>query len=262
MGNHEGNTAPKFTAATGSNPRDNVVINGYNFITLSPRSSENVYGGSRYHLDEQWLKEQLNAATLEDPTKPVFIFIHHGIKDTAYGTDEWYTGDLKNILNDYPQVVHSYKYDFTNEKTGKVEKSYKIWFDGASAFMYPFSDQTYSKIKKNITLESVFKVEPFDSSYVDVFSNMESAGLGFEVSKISGDTENANLEFWVRVRPTSLGTGSYITISGNIKYNEYAHAMATYDGKTIKLYINGELENSKDVSIHSKGFKKQKRYSV
>lgn len=501
MGNHEGNTAPKFTEATGNNPSDNVVINGYHFITVSPRSSENIYGGSRYYLDEQWLKEQLDAATLEDPNKPVFVFVHHGIKDTAYGTDEWYTSDLKNVLNDYPQVVefsghshyplndprsiyqkdftaintstisyfelesgmmygtippkannayqmmvldvdgtkvrikkidllsgeyigedwvfdtalgkegfkytdarieesespyfdenaivkvdeikensvkitidqaktndikgdnqdqivHSYKYDFTNKTTGKIEKSYKIWseyyflpmsktltqefsglkpgieyevsvtglnsykkpttnvistsfktsggfippsdeelatpvdpaeiisvdfddgtandrsvtqnslktsgspkvihsdevnknvglFDGESAFMYPFSDQTYSKITKNITLESVFKVELFDSSYVDVFSNMESAGLGFEVSKISGDTENANLEFWVRVRPTSSGTGSYVTISGNIKYNEYAHAMATYDGKTIKLYINGELENSKDVS--------------
>lgn len=501
MGNHEGNTAERFKDATGNNPRDNKVIEGYHFITLSPRSSENVYGGSRYHLDEQWLKQQLDAATLEDPTKPVFLFLHHGIKDTAYGTDEWYTQDLQTILNDYPQVVqfsghshyplndprsihqrdftalntsttsyfelesgmmygsvppnaknafqmmvldvdgtkvtikkldlltgeyigedwifdtalgkggfkytdkrkeksetpyfnqnaeakieaindngckitidqakindvkgdnhdeivHSYKYDFKNKKTGNIDKSYKIWseyyflpmadkltqefsglkagteyevtvtglssykkpttttlvgnfkttggfipptdeelkipvdpaeimsvdfkdgtandnsatqntmktsgsptvtlneelnknvgaFNGSSAFMYPFSDENYSKIKKNMTLETAFKVEPFDSSYVDIFSNMESAGTGFEVSKIAGDTENANLEFWLRVRGGSIGTGSYQKISGNIKYGEYVHAMATYDGKKMNLYINGELENSKEVS--------------
>ncbi|MGL5353192.1 MAG: metallophosphoesterase [Clostridium sp.] len=501
MGNHEGNTAAKFTAATQNQPRQNTVINGYHFITLSPRSSQNVYGGSRYNLDEQWLREQLNAATLEDKTKPVFVFLHHGIKDTAYGTDEWNTPDLKNVLNEFPQVVnfgghshyplndprsinqkdftalntstisyfeletgmmygtippnannsnqmmvldvdgtkvrikkldllsgkyigedwvfdtalgkegfkytdarsaesdtpyfeasaavkvadindtgatitidqakindklgdnqdqivHSYKYDFTNKKTGKVEKSYKIWseyyflpmastltqkftglkpgieyevsvtglnsykkpttniisstfkttggivpptegelnkpvdpaeiidvdfedgtaidksvtknafkssgspkvilndklnknvgsFDGSSAFMYPFTDETYGKISKNLTLETAFKIEPFNSSYVDVFSNMESAGMGFEVAKIGGDTENANLQFWIRTRPGTTGTGAYTVISGNIKYSEYTHAMATYDGKTVKLYINGELENSKDVT--------------
>lgn len=501
MGNHEGNTAARFTAATQNQPRQNTVINGYHFITLSPKSLPTVYGGSRYNLDEQWLREQLNAATLEDKTKPVFVFLHHGIKDTAYGTDEWNTPDLKNVLSDFPQVVnfgghshyplndprsiyqkdftalntstisyfeletgmmygsippnannsnqmmvldvdgtkvrikkldllsgkyigedwvfdtalgkegfkytdarstdsespyfesnaavkvsdandtgatitidqakindklgdnqdqivHSYKYDFTNKKTGKVEKSYKIWseyyflpmsntltqkftglkpgneyevsvtglnsykkpttniistsfkttggivppteeelnkpvesaeimsvdfedgtavdksvtkntlktsgspkvisndklnkkvgsFDGSSAFMYPFSDETYGEISKNLTLETAFKVEPFEGSYVDVFANMESAGLGFEVAKIGGDTENASLQFWVRTRPAATGTGAYSVISGNIKYSEYTHAMATYDGKTMKLYINGELENTKDVA--------------
>lgn len=503
MGNHEGNTAEMFKEATGNNPRDNRVINGYHFITLSPRLSENVYGEDRYNLDEQWLKEQLDAATLEDPTKPVFLFLHHGIKDTAYGTDEWCTPDLQTLLKSYPQVVqfaghshyplndprsihqkdftaintattsyfelekgmmygtvppnagnaaqmmvldvdgtkvsikkldlisgeyigedwvfdtalgkegfkytdnrsensqtpyfsddavvkidevnengckitidqalikdvkgdnhdeivHSYKYDFINKKTGKVDKSYKIWseyyflpmsnkltqdfsglkpgteyevvvtglssykkatsnpirasfkteggfipptddemqipvdpaeimsvdfkdgigadnsetknelkisgspqvmfneelnknvgsFNGNSAFMYPFSDETYSKIKKNLTLESVFKVEPFNGDYVDVFSNMESAGTGFEVAKIEGDTENASLEFWIRIRGINIGTGtgSYVKVAGNIKYGEYVHAMATYDGKRINLYINGELENSKEVS--------------
>lgn len=36
MGNHEGNSAFGFKAATGNNPRQNITINGYHFITLSP----------------------------------------------------------------------------------------------------------------------------------------------------------------------------------------------------------------------------------
>ena len=499
MGNHEGDTEERFTDATGKKPRENIEINGYHFITLSARSSDTVYGGNRYYLDEEWLKEQLDEAVAEDPTKPIFLFMHHGIKDTAYGTEDWNTPDLAEILKNYPQVVHfsghshyplndprsiyqndftaintstlsyfelesgmmygtippnannaaqamvldvndtevrirkldlisgqyigedwvfntnsgkegfvytdsraeasetpyfeedstikindikdnsctitidqakvndtlgdnndeivhSYKFDFINKKTGKIDKTHKIWseyyflpmedtltqtftglkvgteydvvvtalnafkktstntistsftttgafvpptdeelnipidpaevllvdfddntandksassntvktsgspkiqydeelnknvavFDGSSAFMYPFSDENYSKIKENVTLESVFKIQPFDSSYVDVVANMESAGLGFEVARISGDTENAVLEFWVRVKSGLLGTGAYVKVSSNIKYNEYIHAMATYDGEVVKLYVNGQLEDCKD----------------
>lgn len=105
MGNHEGDSEELFTYATGNDPKQNIVINGYHFITLSPRSSDEVYGGSTYKLDEEWLRQQLEEATKEDPTKPIFVFQHHGIKDTCYGTDDWYTADLKDVLDDYPQVV-------------------------------------------------------------------------------------------------------------------------------------------------------------
>lgn len=501
MGNHEGNTAPLFTEATGNLPKDNKVIDGYHFITLSPRSSENTYGGNRYYLDEAWLKEQLDNATKEDPTKPIFLFFHHGIKDTAYGTDDWNTPDLKNLLSNYPQViqfsghshyplndprsiyqkdftaintsttsyfelesgmyygtippnahnafqsmlfevngtkvtikkldllsgktigedwifdtstgksgfkytdarkevsptpyfennaevtvsdlkdngctvtidqgkiedipldnhdeiVHSYKFDFTEKRTGKLHKSYKIWseyyflpmsekltqsfnglkagteyeltvtainsygktsnetlkttfktsgdgfvvpddeellkpvlnselldvnfldgtgkdfspnnnnfeikgspsitfdnslkknvanFNGNSAFKYPFSDSNYSKIKNNVSMETVVKIDKIDGSTSNSFSNMESAGLGFEAVKINGDDNNALMEFWVRIRNLPVGTGSYHKVSGTIKLGEYNHIVGTYDGERINIYINGELDNSKDV---------------
>lgn len=105
MGNHEGDTEELLQYATGNEPRQNIVINGYHFITMSPRYNDEVYGGSTYKLDEEWLREQLEEATKEDPTKPIFVFQHHGIKDTCYGTDDWYTNDLKDVLDDYPQVV-------------------------------------------------------------------------------------------------------------------------------------------------------------
>ncbi|HEY5525082.1 MAG TPA: metallophosphoesterase, partial [Clostridium sp.] len=89
MGNHEQNTPSEFSLVTGRNPRENLIINGYHFITVSPRLSEDTYGGNKYNLDEIWMKEQLEYARLEDVYKPIFVFIHHGIKNTAYGTDQW-----------------------------------------------------------------------------------------------------------------------------------------------------------------------------
>lgn len=145
MGNHEQNTPSKFSSVTGRKPRENITINGYHFITVSPRLSEDTYGGSRYNLDEIWMKEQLEHATLEDSNKPIFVFIHQGIKNTAYGTDQWYTEDFVKLFNDYPQVIqfsgHShyplnspksiYQKDFTSINTSTTS-----YFELETGMMY------------------------------------------------------------------------------------------------------------------------------
>ncbi len=82
MGNHEGNTADGFTEATGNKPNDNKVINGYHFITVSPGSGSvdestgkgSTQGGGNYSYALDWLKNQLDEAVKEDPTKPIFVF--------------------------------------------------------------------------------------------------------------------------------------------------------------------------------------------
>ncbi|MGL5084156.1 MAG: hypothetical protein ACRC68_00255, partial [Clostridium sp.] len=33
----------------------------------------------------------------------------------------------KSLGDNQDNIVHSYKYDFINKKTGKIEKTYKIW---------------------------------------------------------------------------------------------------------------------------------------
>lgn len=145
MGNHEQNTPSEFNLVTGRNPREHLIIKGYHFITVSPRLSEDIYGGSRYNLDEIWMKEQLEYASLEDVYKPIFIFIHHGIKNTAYGTEQWYTEDFAKLFNDYPQVIqfsgHShyplnsprsiYQKDFTSINTSTTS-----YFELEEGMMY------------------------------------------------------------------------------------------------------------------------------
>lgn len=502
MGNHEGNSAFGFKAATGNDPRQNITINGYHFITISPRTSDKIYGGSRYNLDADWLRQQLDAAVKEDPTKPIFVFQHHGIKDTCYLTNEWYTEDLKEVLNDYPQVVdvsghshaalndplsisqdnftaintattsyfemesgmmygtippdahnacqmmvvdvkgaevrikkldllsgkyigddwvfdiskgkdgfvyndtvrantskipyftddnkvtvntvddsscnltinqasideikgdnnddivQSYRFDFINNSTNEVDKSYKIWsefyilptpgtitqdftgltpgtqytvkvtainaygkestntisadfktegefkiptdeelaninvgngdildvdftdsegkdtsetnnevtvvgnpsinfddnlhknvasFDGNSAYSYQFDDEKYSKITDNMTISSTFKLDSVSDPYEDIIGNMQSAGIGYEISKIDGNNDYAKAELWIRIEDAN-GYNSYKILSTEIPYGEYVNLTSTYDGKTIKLYNNGLLKDSLKVT--------------
>lgn len=106
MGNHEGNTKERFVSIIEKNPRDDKVINGYHFITLSPRWSDETYGDNRYYLDEQWLKERLDNAINEDNKRPIFVFMHHGIKNTVYGTEQWNTEDLGSLFIKYENVIH------------------------------------------------------------------------------------------------------------------------------------------------------------
>lgn len=115
MGNHEFNTASgavdRYKAAMsklkqGVNRQDtnnNITVgDGYHIITMSAKN----YGGD-YTDNYEWLKQQLEEAAAEDPEKPIFLAQHHGFKDTAYVTNEWYGnfGDIQELLKQYPQVI-------------------------------------------------------------------------------------------------------------------------------------------------------------
>lgn len=115
MGNHEFNTASgavdRYKAAAaklkqGVNEQDtnnNITVgDGYHIITMSAKN----YGGD-YSDNYEWLKKQLEEAAAEDPQKPIFLAQHHGFKDTAYVTNEWYGsfGKIQELLKQYPQVI-------------------------------------------------------------------------------------------------------------------------------------------------------------
>ena len=56
----------------------------------------------------QWFDETLAKVTAENPDQFVFVLTHPMIYDTVYGSDlgtYWYTKDLTEILNKYPQAV-------------------------------------------------------------------------------------------------------------------------------------------------------------
>jgi hypothetical protein len=141
MGNHEGNTADLFTAATGDKPNANYTIKGYHFITLSPGAADfdattgrgSTQGGYDYSYVVGWLKAQLDAAVKEDPNKPIFVFFHHPLKDTFYVSDEWYgtglaTGkddSFKSVFSGYPQAV-----TFSGHIHSPNNNPKSIWQDG------------------------------------------------------------------------------------------------------------------------------------
>ena len=126
LGNHEfytdpANTLSRFLAASGYETSDcDVVLGGYHFIMLCPNNGGNGYSAAQ----QAWLDEHIAAAVASDPTgaKPVFVFHHHHVRNTVYGSGPWGVTDLKQILDKYPQVV-----DFSGHSHYPVNDPRSIW---------------------------------------------------------------------------------------------------------------------------------------
>jgi len=83
-----------------------TVVGGYHFITLS--TTDRVYNTTTYAQYRDWLEGRLAAANAEDPTKPIFVAIHHTIIDTCIGSRQAQANpehDLREVFSRYPQVV-------------------------------------------------------------------------------------------------------------------------------------------------------------
>jgi len=123
IGNHEfsydkANTLANFESIVGLPYRYNKVINGVHFIGMAPDN-----GGSGYTLETQiWLNKQLKDAVADNPANPIFVFQHHHIFGTVYGSLSWGNPDLNAVLSQYPQVV-----DFSGHSHYPANDPASIW---------------------------------------------------------------------------------------------------------------------------------------
>lgn len=120
----------RFKKYFGDSPWEHKVVNGYHFIAWSP--TDGSYDKS--YSKNQWVKEQIELATAQDPSKPVFVMTHSHPQDTCYGSDDWGNSDITETLKAYPNVInfsgHSHyalsdersimQEDFTSINTGTM----------------------------------------------------------------------------------------------------------------------------------------------
>ena len=109
MGNHDYWSAPyinkvlqkRFEDNLGQKPFSHKIINGYHFIGWG---SEN---GSmdKSNTDTKWVKKELEYAVKDSKTKPIFVTTHFPPANTMYGSDEWGSQEVFDVLKDYPQVI-------------------------------------------------------------------------------------------------------------------------------------------------------------
>ena len=204
MGNHEDDSKDLFTSIMHLKPKDNVKIGGYHFITLSPRYSENKYGGDRYYLDKAWLQEQLKEACDEDEKKPIFVIMHHAIKGTVFGSDEWNTEDFQDVFKDYPQVIHfsgHSHYPLNNPKSiyqksfTAVNTSTISYFDFPSDIERNIDDKIVNEVCQALLVEvtredvRIRKLDLINNSYIgeDWTINTAEGTYGYKYTDIRAE---------------------------------------------------------------------------
>ncbi len=90
----------------------------------------------------------------------------------------------------------------------------------------PFSYEQKALVTKTFSLETVFKVH--DIRNQGIIENCQGGGIGLEM------TGDGTTEIWVRIN------GSYVRCGAPLEANRYYHAVATYDGSHVALYIDGK----------------------
>ncbi len=71
----------------------------------------------------------------------------------------------------------------------------------------------------------------------EIMDNYEGGGLGMSI--------DSNGNIFVQIYLEAYEQSKYVT---NLQYNEWYTAVSTYDGNTIKLYLNGNLVATNNVS--------------
>lgn len=107
-------------------------------------------------------------------------------------------------------------------------------FDGVNDYLkIPFSSREYEAMR-TATIAATFRMEEFPSDKRDVFACTEGKGVSFEING-----EKKTLEFWASVN------GRYQTLEAPIEAGKFTTAFGTYDGKVLRLYIDGKEAASK-----------------
>lgn len=113
-------------------------------------------------------------------------------------------------------------------------------FNGSyDAYMYPFDNTKYSKMTNAVTIESVFRYNEVPSSGEhDIFSNQQGGGIGLGLEK-------GVLQFYCNINKSG-GGNSYVQPSATIEAGKWYHAVGTFDGSKVRLYLNGKKVSEKD----------------
>lgn len=164
------------------------VINGYYFIILG---SEDGCTEGTYTLKQiMWLDEQLKMAADSCADKPIFVFHHHPLTETVYGSS-W--GIVENrlefydVLKKYPQVISFTGHTHYTMDHPKIIHQKDFTSVGTSTSGYLFLDE--GRIQGEIpeganNLNQAWVIEAYEDKIVlhrrDIFRN-EWIGTPFEI---------------------------------------------------------------------------------
>lgn len=107
---------------------------------------------------------------------------------------------------------------------------YMADFDGVGkSLAVRLKTEEMVSINREVSMELGFILDSFPASYSDPFACMQQGGYGFEINAAA-----QRLEFWCSVN------GAYQIVYVPIELGKYYHAVASFNGRDLILYLNGE----------------------
>lgn len=141
MGNHDywnGNnieySKELFKSNVSKELNTHKIIKGYHFIGLSTENDS--LNGYFSNETIKYARSIIELSINEDRNKPVFIFTHQPPEDTVYRSDKWGNKDLKEVFNEYPQVVlfSGHSHFLLNDEMSIYQKDYTVINSGSVAY--------------------------------------------------------------------------------------------------------------------------------
>lgn len=182
--------------------------------------------------------------------------------DTTFTKDGLKDANGRSYLNEDGADVNNLPSSPTTKIPGKIVFDDKVndyvadfSHSESQGYKTPITKEEFEKIQDGFTFSTTARVNYFDGT-ADIFGATQGAGFIFEVGKSS--EESAYLEFWAH------DGGSYhIAKSLNaINFGEWNHLTGVYDGKLLRLYVNGIQIASEEMSGKIKPLPSKSQYWV
>lgn len=104
---------------------------------------------------------------------------------------------------------------------------------GGKPWAYEFTEEDFLSIKDFFVMEAYFSASNVTQTQC-IMGGWDSAKLGFKI-------DGGKLNVWAAFASVETSVDARNVASAEIKANTWYHAVAVYNGLSIKLYINGEL---------------------
>lgn len=121
---------------------------------------------------------------------------------------------------------------------------YYAVFDGDDAYKWDGIGDFYDAMNNGFTFEWIGQVAeavPYATEFVNLTSNQETGGMGLEYNR------DGKAYLYVYVMKSNK-TSDYYGAGATIPIGETVHLVGTYDGSTIRFYVNGELAASNAIA--------------